>query len=411
MKLSPQTKSSLIQSMAINTVICIVFLGMFFILVFPKISEIESHKTDFQELYTYSQDLKKQWIDYDAYLSFMQQNTQDVYEKKLVSVLEKDFFHEHFSNTGSGSYEEFLDGVSRSVQETKNSYEYTQKNTTLNKILPYYSVSSQREKTQLSNFDFTNYIEQILYSFNLNFDGEIGVGNIENIDREGFQNSSSLSENIFQIPLKFSLSGRKTDIIDFLHYFENVWSINVLWEDLVLHEDAFLNRKKIWENSENVYKGHFWEITSLWMLKYPDSSSVSQNLPLVSVLKRSQASERMSIDVSLIFYVSGIPGYQMEELILKSLTDFEKLRKDIKIAHNTYQKNLSQYTNGEQLRAVWKLASLESLIEALEGDMKALRKNFVKKEDIESTFDTAFDLQGVLDRQRTALEEIQLLLQ
>jgi hypothetical protein len=41
-------------------------------------------------------------------------------------------------------------------------------------------------------------------------------------------------------------------------------------------------------------------------------------------MKSDQARESVSVDIKLNFYVSGVPGYRMEQYIQELLSDFNK---------------------------------------------------------------------------------------
>jgi len=79
-----------------------------------------------------------------------------------------------------------------------------------------------------------NSIENLLFSFNLISKDPIGIRDIEPVDfgvittdSKDANQDAGTDTSIFRIPVSFSATGQKKDIIDFLHYLENVGSISI----------------------------------------------------------------------------------------------------------------------------------------------------------------------------------------
>jgi hypothetical protein len=46
-------------------------------------------------------------------------------------------------------------------------------------------------------------------------------------------------------------------------------------------------------------------------------------------MKSDQARERVAVEIKLDFYVSGVPGYRMEQYIQELISDFNKMLQEV----------------------------------------------------------------------------------
>lgn len=404
MKLTAWMKTSLIQWIFANMIFLILFVGIFLLNLYPSIQEIEVKKEDFNSLYRDFQDFQEKGIPYPEYSDTLRMGNADSYQKTLLRSVGPSFYNENFINEKGWNYSYFLDTLEQEIQDKKNAESYVSRDNILSKILPYYSENTSFDNNHLTDFHFINSIENILYAFNINFIWEIGVGNIQNIEKPSTDKSDKqvqnvwLWENIFSIPLSLTITGRKIDIVNFLHYFENVWWVNVVGEKLILHSDSFLRWITDLWGEQNIYLGHFADIQLLSMEQYPDASSTPRSKTLIPLLKTEQAKQRMNIDIMLNFYVAGVPGYQMEQTLLDYFENFTRVNSSIAKATKKYSSKVHTYNTGEALRAISNLQSLEKILIEMQEETQDLRKAFSKKDNFEVVFQTWITFQNKLTK-------------
>lgn len=156
-----------------------------------------------------------------------------------------------------------------------------------------------------------NYVESLLYTFNLSTDNAIGITEIKPVEdyavninqKSSKKDLESIDSNIFYIPLSLTLKGRKEGIIDFFTYTQSVGNISIEDSDLKVYSDASFAKRIPGPNPDNVFQNQIFDIESILMKDYIDSDSSQVEGDFVQYIKEKQGRDEMSLDVVLRFYI------------------------------------------------------------------------------------------------------------
>lgn len=356
-----------------------VFLTMIFLTFFhllPKINEIDSIKESTKILYENLKAYEKQWISFEEFTKVLNSNSQwtwatedwqvllklddkylkDQYINSLIKEIDKDFYDKNFKNNTASNYDSF---ISEKVEEYKNNKNSDEKIKVISKVLPYYSDNIE---SSLTDFQFINYIESIIYAFNLKTKDPIWVKELKELDWYGLSNSdNSLDKWIYEIGLDLNLTWRKESIIDFLYFIENVWKIKLDSENdkIILNEKTFkswdvfsnfsnkiLGGKNEKSTNYNIFDNQIVDIENITMKEYIDSSDQEfswDNLEwFLKSIKTTQWRDKYEISVKLKFYVKWLPKYKIDEVVSKFYSRLTDLNKKIDWLMNDKNISVSQ---------------------------------------------------------------------
>jgi len=360
-------------------------------------------------------ELKKQGIPFNTLRVYVKGDKveSDDYTKTVVDNISETLYKEAFTNTWSTNFDQYLLSVEQRVSRVKSSPDHVAKEKALEELIPVYTTFQQEG---LRDYDFINYVERLLYSFNLSSSGEIGIWDIKRLEEdetpvqeEENGRVNSLEENIFYIPLEFDVEGQKKDIFDFIHFIENVAGVSIDEDQMKVYSDSRI--KTILEGDTytpgyNIYQNQLIDISGISFGVYPDSSTFWTQEDLYELISWSQARERYTSNVELRFYVSGLPGYRMETFIAGVLDEFDALKQSItkdSIKYTTISRNFTLWT---QLQALSSLQSLNLLFSSLDVSTKLLRKDLFQKTDIEATYTSALELDQRLQKIKSQYDTI-----
>ena len=289
------------------------------------------------------QDYKKSQLQWLSFWDFKKQNKNTDGDKNLeaiVSLLEKDFYENSFQNTDKKykSFSEFIEAKKQETEARKKSWSEQDMKQIVNTVLPAYSIYDigYEKGEAYSELEFVNYVEKIMQTFNLEYEGDIGIEEVLPLEEESQKDPKKteptdeelLSNKIFYIPLKFSISGFKMSLVDFLYFIENVWRVQVVdWELQVYNDDFFkkdptMFRKsdKLFEwdratNNYNIYMNQFIDIESITFNEYVYKKFEDDNRNdfLANIRKLPQGLDKFDAEVVLRFYVKWVSDYQVEE--------------------------------------------------------------------------------------------------
>lgn len=407
MKLTKRMKNAIIQSSITNVVFFLILCAAVLFYSLPRIIEIWEKKVELKETYDKYNQVSQKWLTYNELkkvISELGLTQKDPYIKTLLRNTNTAFYSSVFQNDSGANFSVFLDEKNKELLDIKASDEYVKKDQTLSSVLPLYSQDSSFDETALSDFHFTNYVENLIYSFNLSAQGDIGIGEIKKIteneasanvqaNQSDSQNPSmqkienELQEAIFEIPLSFELRGRKSDMVDFIHFFERVGAINVDGEELQIYSDTFMPGRVLegqsYSSEYNIYKNQVAEILNIEIIKYPDSSRIVSSKDLISLLKNEQWSEEMLIRIELNFYVAWVPLYRMEAFVNEFLEEYTLLSAKISADAKNYTANAYKYTKWAELQAITQLQNLDALVVSQQNNILNFRKKLLQKLNID----------------------------
>lgn len=376
--------------------------------MYPQIWIIEDKKEDLVMKFESLNELQTRGISFqDLQIEARKDNTNSWFIwDSIPLIVDKNFYTSFFINPDSISYWEFLDTIQERVAETKQSEEYRNKLSTFDSILPYYSPDVQLEGDSLSDSHFINHVENILYTFNLRAQWDIGVWGIQKKD-QNIQLEWSPDDDIYKIPLSFKIEWRKNDIIDFLHFLEHVWSIEIQDDEVRVYSDSFITKTLSGreEDNSNIYDNQLADVESLVLTQYPDSSSIKSEVDLITRLKSEQAREKMEADISLNFYVSWFPKYRIQSFVWDFLRKYQELSDKILWDTAKYGALLYSYSTGEEIQAVASLESLALLITQLDPEIQALKKQMNTSQDLGQLYDNVVKYDARLDQIEVKYEQ------
>lgn len=389
-KLTKRMKSSLIQIAGANIFLCLLFIWVLIFFSYPRISIIENQKDQLLSSYEELQKIKKSGISFQ---NLQKQAAESITEQSFAQVLlesvSENFYNTYFLNAKESTYEKYLDELEKNIVETKISPEYKEKIEVFNTILPYYSPKIQINDESLTDIHFINYVEKMLYSFNLQSEGDIGIWNIQKVNQNTIS-PNSLDEAIYKIPLDLEVTGNKGDFADFIHFLENVWNIKIQDNQVEVYEDEFISKvipgRNEWEEY-NIYENQIVDIESVVLREYPDSSSIKSEEDLVSRLKIEQSREKIEWEIQLNFYVSGLPWYKIEWFISDFLIRFDTVKDEINTNIWMYETEIYKFSEGKHIQALSSLKSLASLIISFEEDIWNIRAQLARGENIWELYD------------------------
>lgn len=359
MKLTSRMKFALMQRFIINTVFLLILLWVTFLYLYKEIQAFETLKAQLSTDFDYYAKIQKDGIDFQRLMTELRSSwqLQDTYLRNVFSQVTPQFFTTHFTNKSSESFDSFLNTKSQEIGAVKETSEYQERYAILDNILPVYSPAIKITENDLTNAEFINSIENLLYRFNLTHRGEIWIQNLTLIENTPTnisevspveQQSNNLSENIFMIPLELNIEGMKWNIVNFLHYLSHVGSVraNTANNTLIPYTDTFLG----WSadpNGWSRYLGQLKTIESLEFEEYIDSSPTqsSENF-IVRLRSPSQFRERYRVRMVVNFYVAGYPQYRInqaiEELISSLNESLNEMSEELQKAAEAFDENESE---------------------------------------------------------------------
>jgi len=367
-------KNALIQGMIINLILLIIFSWIFFFKILPEYSVVNNKKSNLRELVQNFESLEANGISFTDLRKIANSYkllSDDIASQSLDNFTKNDY-DSFFTNTGTLSYNDFLSQAEERVTEKMNDPEFLANIDLVNTILPVYTPNNSNI-SWVNDFYFVNYLERLLYSFNLQSDGEVGISSIQSVFDES--EVESYTESIYKIPLSLSLEWRKSDIVKFLHFLENVWSLQYSESEVEVINDDFLNLALEGQESTpsyNIYENQLANITQVTFSDYPDSWSVISEESLVDTLILRQWRERYSMEINLEFYISGLPKFEIKEYIDSFIIRFDTLKKEILDSNSSFAASNRQFQWNE-LNVRNSLQSLELVMVSFEEEILPYR--------------------------------------
>lgn len=396
MKLSKREKNSYIIWFLFN----IVFFVLLIYFLFWKYQDykiIEETKADTIKLINQLNKLNQKWLSFWDFQKWISSSEESDIKKDILLKVDKDFYDDHFTNTWSISYKNFLDKVSDYATNLENSSDYIDE--LLSYIMPTYTdsfVKSYDDKdgitkeSYVTKYDFINYLERLSYVFWLDFNRSSSDIKLSTIS---WEEDSDKPLNYFDLSMK--VRGLKWNIINFIHFFENVWWVKIwLNNNIVLYDDDFLTNSSyfkisldsiIWKEDKeddlfnnNIYKNIFAEITSIDFDWYPDPD----NNPYKEVgymekyLKDNYYDEETSINISIRMYFKWISKNDIKAYAESFLEDYDQFKSSLEEIIKEEQKKdvLSDKLFLNKIRSILlNLDSYDKEITSLKNSLKDMK--------------------------------------
>ncbi len=406
-------KSLLINALVMNWFILIIFLIFIFVYVKPWFSEVSINKeTLLSDVSTY-ENIKKNWVDYQTLKTLVPETDKDL--KNIIENMWWDFFKSSLTNNTAWDYLTFLDKKEDYVNDLKKEDFLKNRDNKVSEALPFYTDWEEMEWS-ITELWFLNYVESLLRTFSLKTGSQIWIWNLIPVDDTAKINKEWLSSQIFYTDLQLNIEWKRSDILDFLYFAQNVWNIGIETkddkQDIVFYKDNVLNKNFSWVRKNNIYENRIMDIVNISMPDYIDAST---NLRtqwqktvewFISFIKNSpESSDAYSINVTLRFYLRWLPTYKIQIFVQSVLDEYDRLSKEVKQTLWTAQNKSLAKTNTQLLSVSNSLKSLDTYITNSANKVKEMRMQFVKKQNLDSIYYQASDLKYELDSISTMLEK------
>jgi hypothetical protein len=401
-KKSKREENAIIIHFVLYFVLIIWLIAIIIVNIIPQITEIEKDKDLTIETYTNIERIKSTGLTFNEFITFSNSLKNDKVISEILKNLTDNFYNTNLVNTTDKVYAEFLSLKIKELSKSENIKNIDDKNKQISIILPSYSEQDiDIWWDLLTDYEFINYIESLLETFNLSTKSSIGINKIKVVEEFVDLNNKedTLQSNIFYIPLNLDLVWDKEWIIKFLYYVENVWNIIINGKDITLNEDndkfLYKNGRKIvieWENyttDYNILEHQIVDIEKISMTNYIDSSYKDRaEKELKDYIIENQWSEEFKINVDLMFYVKWQPFYKTEEFINNIL---QKYVDTLWLIWNA----LKDTTLDESLSR--KLKNQNISLTQMNKEITFIRTSLSKKEKIEEIYKKAISLDEIID--------------
>ena len=376
-----------------STVIMVVFLSFLVFFIYPKINEINLQKIDTKTKVENYENLKKKWITFEEFTELKRSYKTDLYNISLLQKINKTFFGTYFTN--NKSWEDFNTFFTKKINEInklQDNENFKKAQESYKNILPTYvedNYENENADGVMTDFKFVTYIESILYTFNLDIPNKnLNVWNLNVLPDYGNDNATPLDTTIFYIPYKFDVTWKKSDVLDFIYFLENVGSIKINTEwNVEVQDDNFIKKALLGFDNWKIFENQIIDIEKIQITDYIDSwlQDKEKNETLMDYIKRTQWGEKVTISIDVRFYVKWVPNYKIMESIEKLDTRYKAIKEEYGKLKN--DKNL---TEDEKIILDKWLAYLKEL----DASILTIKK---EKTDLNKTYKKVLEVNKLLD--------------
>lgn len=382
-----------IQILILHTVVFCVFLGIIIFKVYPSLISVEDQKKELLEKYTWYNKIVQQGLTYDEFIEEKNQDSNiSEYLNDLIKAIPQSFYDKSIKNTSWGNFLDYMQSKISKIDKQKKDKLIEERDQKLESILPSYSssISSIGGQENLTDFKFTNYVESILNAFSLTSNDSIWISDIIPVEdyadtSDTKKKQSSLDTNIFYIPLKLSVKWKKSDVIDFLYFIENVGTIKVDKSNQVSFytDDTF--KKNLPDSLEsNIFENQIFDIEDLRMPTYLDSRLSWSDAPLVDYVRQTQGDDMIEMDLQLRFYIRWLPDYLVKKYIKDTLDTYDALSKELD--KKVKELDAKQFTTSDEILLVNSVKALDYNLSKYASDVKSAKVSLSKSQDIDTLY-------------------------
>ncbi len=380
-----------VQIFAANVFICVVFCIILGASMYPSYLEIQDEKSQLSQQYTIYREISEKGISLNEFTSKVNQDKAATdYLKDIIKIIPESFYDKNIKNTSWGTFLSFIQNKIAKIESSKKDKLLEQRDQKLQAILPSYTDNgaSIDNQNNITEFKFVNYVESLLYAFDLSSSSTIGISDlvpVKQFTESLTKQDSSIDTNIYYIPLKLEVTGKKTDIIDFLHFVENVGSISI-WkdQDIQVFEDQELKNILPEGDGKNIYQNQVFDVEVMKMTSYLDSSLSPSDLPLVDLVKKDQANESIDLELQLRFYVKGLPNYLVKKYVKDTADKYDGLVK--RVDKKMKDVSMIQFETSDQIIMANSVKTLSYDLQTISDDIKKLKMGLAKNEDIAALY-------------------------
>jgi len=394
-----KTPSYIIVWFIFSIFVMVVFVSILVFLLYPKIKEISWLKIDTKTQVDNYERLKKKWITLDEFIWLKRSYKADLYNTFLLQKVDKSFFSTYFTNNKSWEdFNTFFNKKIKEIDKLQNDEKFKNIQESYKYILPTYVEDNYgKEEGLMTDFKFATYIESILYTFNLDMNNKsLNVWNLKILPGYGNDNITPLDTTIFYIPYDFDINWKKSDILDFVYFLENVGSIRENEDGTIdIIDDNFIKKSLLGFDNWKIFKNQIIDVENFEIKGYINSwlQDKTKNENLIDYIKRTQWNEMINIKINVRFYVKWVPNYK----IMQSIEQLDVRYKAIKDEYSKLKNDKD--TNEDKKKGLDKgLAYLKEL-DATIMNIKT------EKTDLNKTYKKVIEVNKLLDILQNILKE------
>ncbi|MCD5380393.1 hypothetical protein LR004_00545, partial [Candidatus Gracilibacteria bacterium] len=164
-------------------------------------------------------------------------------------------------------------------------------------------------------------------------------------------------------------------------------------------KNYFLDISDYFKDGTNPYDGLIMEVDDLSFMEYMDSSDLPtpDGYNLVQLIKEGQANEKFQINITLKYYVKGLPTFKIEKFIEGVQTRYGNLVKISSSGFEYVSKNRASLNDSNAISAIGSLGNINKYLLGLKIDIKNLGIELKKGEDLGAVYKTAQELDSIFE--------------
>jgi len=338
MKPTKKNKTQLIYKLLMNIIFLLVYFFYSLNYLSSAYDKLEKNKEDLISETNIYKSLIKEWLSYEEFSKRLKKSTEkDTLTYKILSKIDKDFYNANIKNKTIDDFDTYLESKKLEI-EKRNQWEVVlNRDKKIDKILPYYVDGIDIRENSITDFEFINYIETILAAFSLKTEDPIWINDIQKIEEEGNENKA-YDSSLFYIPLSLHLVWNKKNVIDFINYLKNIWSISIDWDNLKIYSSNKIHKSLLWR--WNIYEKQLVTVEKIQFTDYLDSSikDRSKDISFLKFIQSWQGREKIWFDIDLRFYVRWISISNIKDKIKNVIWKYNALFKRVTIKFNEVSK-------------------------------------------------------------------------
>jgi|GEM_PF-4055243 len=376
-EIDKKQKDRYIKGISLNVFIILGILVYIFWFVLPKYTFIGELSAKINDTYSHIHSLRDNGVDGAEFKKLLAtyNKKKDIPDSvfsdaaKLEQVLKK-------PTTFKGNYLAWILDANGKI-ETINA-EVEKNDRILGNIIPNYTSVALSEdaaiiKNQITFSSFINYVEkEILNKYSLTSFSTLGLDNIS------FDSDKKSTVNIGSFKISLDFKGKNSDILALINALQNSGKLTIRNGKLIPQEGMQKKKSSTLSELSNLLVGiNSFSLTNV--LEDPSQGSLKD---------MNQGT------LSLEFYVEGMNYQKLLLLRNSAVTDFEALKKSIKIDGARCDKPGNTLCNeGATNTAVSVIKNLSSNMASLQPKIDVLKKNELIT-DVNKEFDTLSDIKA-----------------
>ena len=393
--------NTLQNSLVLNWVIFVVIIIIYFSYISWKWDIYNQNKETLTQAIQKYETIEKSWLDYET-LKTVLTNEKDA--MLVLNKMWKEFYDKNLSNKNSPDYLTFLNKKQLEIDKLKLNPDIIARSQKIEKVLPSYAKWVVAD-WNMSDLQFVNYVETLLKSFNIETKSKIWISDVVSVDEESVWSDKkakkidNTSSQIFYIPLSLELEWKKSDIVDFLYFVQNVWVISSINENKInFYSDNVLAWKSIkWQywtmGTYNIYENKIVDISDFSASKYIETSSTKRDASqsttrsFIELIRGTdQSNEAYKVTLWLKFYVKWLPLYTLDNFIQNVLKKYKEVLALSKSTLNNAQAKKAKLLDNNQIDVYSTLKSIDTYLQEHASKSKELEQWIKQKTNLDNLY-------------------------